>query len=376
MNLSTRTLAVALSLAAASFSFSSGALAADSCKADADCGPGFFCEISAPPSVGCASKDGTPCTDPTPAPAPTDGYCREKPLSCQADADCPAYLACVSPAPDAISCTAPACPPGANCPEPAPCEQPTPDPNAPKLCAPKVIECKADSECPTGFACNAEIGGACPDIACAPGSDCPAPECSPSKKICAPKELDCKADADCPADWRCITFEEGSCSGGTGTGTSTPPAPGSGGGTDPAPPTPPSPGSKPLDTPPDCTTTVRNLCAPKGYLAGIEQGGAAPLTDAKGSAVAEAATDASNGAGKGSGSGSGSNSPQAPSYSSPTKGSNTQPAAAAASGSDSDSGCSTSGRGQGSGLLSVLLVGLVARLARRRQSLTWRRRRG
>lgn len=348
-------LAVALSLAAAAatFSFSSGASAADGCKTDAECGAGFFCEIAPPPSVACASPDGQPadCPEPTPAADPS-GYCREKPISCSTDADCPSYLGCMSTGGSDTVCSAPPCAEGQECPEPV-CETPKEDPNAPKICAPKMIECTSDAACPEGFACNIELGTACPAIACDPSDpNCKQPDCTPeTKKLCGPKEIDCKADADCPTDWRCISFEEGSCSGGgsTGTGSGTATPGGTGVGTEPAP--APSPGSKTLDTS-DCTTTVRNLCAPKGYIAGVEQGGV-NLSGATGSAVAEAADDSSK------------NSTQAPSYSSPTRGSNTESNGASGS-SDSDSGCSTSPRGQGAGLLSVLLVGLAARLARRR----------
>lgn len=334
-------LALSLAAAAASFSVSSSAQAADSCKANADCGAGFYCELQAPPSVSCGSSDGKPadCPEPTPAPA-VEGFCREKPLDCKADGDCPAYLACVSTGGGDVTCSAPACAPGEECPEPV-CEEPKVDPNAPMICAPKMIDCTSDAGCPDGFACNIELGAACPTIACDPSdSNCKQPECDTStKKICGPKEIDCKADGDCPADWRCISFEEGSCSGSGGG--EVPP----GGGGEPVP--APMPGSKFADES-GCSVTVRNLCAPKGYLAGVEQSGS--FDKAQGSPLAEAGGTNNSGS-------------KAPSYSSPTRGSDTQPSSGGAA---SDDGCSTSGSRPGTGLLGVLLVGLAARLARRR----------
>jgi hypothetical protein len=344
MNLTPRSaFAVALSLAAAaaSFTFAPSAQAFSSCKADADCAAGFFCELVPAPSVGCASPDGQPneCPEPGPAPA-VEGYCREKPIECKADADCPAYLACVEAGGGDVTCSAPACPPGGDCPEPV-CEEPKKDPNAPKLCAPKMIECTSDAQCPQDFACNIELGVACPAIACDPtDANCKQPECdqSAAKKLCGPKMIDCKADGDCPTDWRCLSFEEGSCSGG---GSTEPP---SGGGSEPAP--APSPGSKFAD---ECSSTTRNLCVPKGYIAGIEQGGS--FDNAQGSPMAEAGGTKNDGS-------------KAPSYSAP-RGSDTQPTSGGSTEPSGD-GCSTSNRGQGAGLLSVLLVGLAARLARRR----------
>jgi uncharacterized protein (TIGR03382 family) len=212
------------------------------------------------------------------------------------------------------------------------------------ICAPKMIDCTSDAGCPDGFACNIELGAACPTIACDPSdSNCKQPECDTStKKICGPKEIDCKADGDCPTDWRCISFEEGSCSGSGGG--EVPPSPGGG---EPAPTPAPMPGSKFADES-GCSVTVRNLCAPKGYLAGVEQSGS--FDKAQGSPLAEAGGTNNSGS-------------KAPSYSSPTRGSDTQPSSG---GTASDDGCSTSGSRPGAGLFSVLLVGLAARLARRR----------
>jgi MYXO-CTERM domain-containing protein len=344
MNSSRATLLIALSLAAAAFSFSGAAAAADSCKSDADCGTGFFCELFAPPSVGCASKDDEPAECPEPIPTPAaEGFCREKPLSCQSDADCPSYLGCVQVGGD-VTCSSPVCEPGEPCPEPV-CE--SAPPSSEKICAPKQIDCTTDAQCPDGFACNIKLGGYCPVIDCAFDSpDCRS-ECDPSiHKVCGPKEIDCKADADCPADWRCLSFEEDSCSG---SGPSTPPSSGSGGGeegVDPMPAPAPTPGSKTLEDP-SCTATVRNLCAPKGYLAGAAQGGS--FDNASGTPLAEA----------------GSKDKKAPSYSA-SRDSNTTPSNSSP-GASSDKGCSTSGQhGQGAGLLGVLMVGLAARLARRR----------
>ena len=93
-------LLVSLALGLASLSLASSARAGSACQADADCGAGFYCELVSAPSVGCAN-DGSPCDEPAPAPA-TSGVCREKPLSCESDAQCPAYLSCVASGGDTV----------------------------------------------------------------------------------------------------------------------------------------------------------------------------------------------------------------------------------------------------------------------------------
>lgn len=337
---------LSLATAAATFFLSSGAFAAGNCKNDAECGAGFYCDISSPPSIGCGSKDGNSADCEQPAPQETSGYCREQAINCTTDAQCPAYLTCKNVSMGDTACSSPTCPQGQEdgCISEPSCETPKENPDAQKICAPKIIECSSNSVCPEGFACNISIGSGCSTIGCNPDDPSCKPDkpsdCEPDiKKYCGPKEIECKTDADCPTDWNCLSFEEGSCGG---YNPDDPPAqdPSDAGST-------PVPGSKSQDSN-NCTISTRNLCAPKGYLAGIDSGGG--MKDAKGSQLAE-----SGGKDKTAG---------APNYSAPNLESSTNNAVPTAN--NEDSGCSMNPRSQSTGILSLLMVGFAARLARRR----------
>ncbi len=345
-----------LSLAAGltALSLTSAAHAGSSCTKDVDCGEGFRCDLVATPSTsGCASSDGTPCDEPTAPDAPTEsiGYCREKPIPCDSDAQCPSYLSCQTENVGLVTCASPPpCPEGQACPEEPACDEPTTPPDAAKLCAPRWTECTADSQCPADFACNIQIGGGCIDVACSPGEDCPQPTCDEPKKVCGPKQIACQDNSDCPSDWRCLSFDESSCvgSGGEDPDDVTPPS--SGGGSTPVP-APKGGSSKPLDTS-GCTTTTQNFCVPRGYLGGLESR-ASDLGDVESSGA------------PGVSSGGSTKDSSAPTYSAPQ---GTTANGAAAASSSSDGGCSTSHRGaSGGGLVGVMLAALGACLARRRR---------
>jgi MYXO-CTERM domain-containing protein len=68
--------------------------------------------------------------------------------------------------------------------------------------------CATDADCAHGFSCET-VGGGCPAIDCADGSDCDIPECEPALG-CMPVS-DCDADADCPASWVCESAERSDC---------------------------------------------------------------------------------------------------------------------------------------------------------------------
>jgi MYXO-CTERM domain-containing protein len=384
---SLRLLLSALSLAGATLTASSAAFALD-CKADADCGQGFFCELAPTVSTSPGCAPGANCTTPEPAPAAaTTGTCQASPLSCASDADCPEYLTCASSGD--YACAAPSCPAGQNCPAPD-C---TPPANAPKTCQVRSRTCQADADCYGNFQCVITQGGvACATPACPPGApDCPATDCpapgtpAPSQGYCEPKEITCAADSDCPTDWACVEFDETTCSGSAGT--TTPPSMGTGpassasGGmaTPPAPPPPTPPsgggtgtsgsggtgtsgtGTGTSDPGTSCTQKVTRLCAPKGYVAA--SGGRA--TDL---ASPEVAGSTGGGATKGH-QGSSASAVGAPGASG--AGSAGTNAASGSTGSDdSGSGCSVGGAGRsgGSGAFALAAVGLAAWLVRRRRA--------
>lgn len=129
------------------------------CETATDCGEGFTCEEQI--SEICADTAGAPAMDPSgAAPAPPQG-------SGGSSAELPA--------PDPI-------------PEPRTC---TPEPSGRFACVPKMIECSASSDCPTGWLCQQEV-----PTSAAPGCDgCPedsakpAPEPAPvpAPRLCRPE---------------------------------------------------------------------------------------------------------------------------------------------------------------------------------------------
>lgn len=70
--------------------------------------------------------------------------------------------------------------------------------------------CAADDDCEHGYSCE-QVGGSCPAIDCAEGSDCDLPECEPVMG-CVPA-TDCEADSDCAEGWKCASEERTSCNG-------------------------------------------------------------------------------------------------------------------------------------------------------------------
>jgi len=67
-----------------------------------------------------------------------------------------------------------------------------------------------DTSCPKGYACE-EVPAACPDIACAPGSECP--PCTDTVLACVPQP--CSSDSDCESDMVCLERTSSSCTGAT-----------------------------------------------------------------------------------------------------------------------------------------------------------------
>ncbi len=272
------------------------------CQADIDCKTGFYCslsEVSVSTSVPCAIEEASDagvvgCADLDGGVVETvsQGYCFEKPIECQTDADCPGYLTCTTqPQVDSGSSNASeqnAAPIAGSADVPV---------EEVKVCMVKEITCQADSECPTDFECHTyEIGTVCGGTATRP--DCPPDDpscleqevidenCDPNTPVmtegrCEPKAINCTQDSECPSDWFCMDVGGSSCSNsGTTTGGS---SEGSTGST----------GTGGSDTPPiietdmgateitdmgrnkvaiapqdDCQPSVVMMCVPKGYFSG------------------------------------------------------------------------------------------------------------
>ena len=148
--------------------------------------------------------------------------------TCTADSDCVKGWACEVTG--GGTCAARACPPGETCdPQPSDCVN-----VEYKSCVPGP--CRADSDCADGMVCYTHTESDCPPIACAPGQECPVPDCAPrTESACVPRYvLPCAAASDCGSGFTCESAgDECACSGSAGGSD-----PGSDGGT-PTPPTPP-----------------------------------------------------------------------------------------------------------------------------------------
>lgn len=296
---------------------------ATECKADGDCGEGYRCQIiSTPIGVPCAA--GEECAPPE-TDAETSGICVRKPITCQTDADCPSYLKCEEDTPD-VSCGSPGCPDG-NCGEqPVECT-PSEPADTTRTCRPREIECETDSQCPSNFECVSYAVSGCAGTSapCAEGQECPSTpdECQETEqKACMPKLIECESNAGCPSDWECTSYTTRSddC---LDTSISDDPA---------EPPTPGTPAAK-------CENITRSICIPPGFDVGYDNVG----------------EDGSSN--------------EAPTSESAGKGSNSTPSDASASGDDASDGCAVAhvgGSSNGTALLSLLGLGLVARLANRR----------
>lgn len=153
------------------------------CTADADCGgAGLECITQewqdCPVSMGMPCEEGKPCPAPDPAECKTQSqsFCAPPYMgACSVDADCGENFTCVEDQLCACSGSAsrdPSTPPVEEC----SCEA-----SGTKYCQPKEIPCGPEGTCPGDWTC---VGGATPDIACAPGAECPLPEPSPS--LCMP----------------------------------------------------------------------------------------------------------------------------------------------------------------------------------------------
>ncbi|HEY4185478.1 MAG TPA: MYXO-CTERM sorting domain-containing protein [Polyangia bacterium] len=215
---------------------------AQTCATNADCSPGFTCQVSGvvtspacPPDADClkggAGGDSGTVTVSTCQPGP-----------CATDSDCGAGMLCDSH--DVTSCsggttTAP-CAANTKCDASQSQSEPTCTTQTVSMCAYRwQLPCNADVDCGDGFICQPSVSGACsggspvsggaaggatgsPAILPGPPDDCTTTTSYPgSCQVAVPS---CLVDTDCPAGWRCVSYVD---PGATGVGEA--PASGAGG---------------------------------------------------------------------------------------------------------------------------------------------------
>jgi MYXO-CTERM domain-containing protein len=275
---------------------------AQTCKVNADCSKGFFCElVSAPPTdpgptePPCPSGSICPVTDPAPttklvapAPAPT-GYCQE--ASCKADADCGTGMLCHTETFSACAGgTATACPNGADCLVAKPADPVCTETKVSTCMYKWQLPCNVDNDCGSEFSCKPTVSSWCSGSAgtapsgsgtgsgTAPaGTTAPStggaavapipPEmtCGTSTSFpgyCEPKVTTCVVDTDCPATWICAAAPPTRTTNGSGVAVGSPTSTGTGGST----------GTADVATPPSganlpAPVTTRSCVSPVIYVA-------------------------------------------------------------------------------------------------------------
>lgn len=249
-------------LAASGTFLSQGRAAAQSCEADADCGAGYTCKTESYES--CYSDwecdDNSECQPgEVICETYTSSWCAN--VNCEADADCPSFMACqpqtawvcegggmggVGGVGGGVAGTGAAGVGGApivdgGFEEPPTCEEVP----APSVCIPRYdLPCEAASDCGGGFDCVETYYWSCGGGGTGMGGfggvgGGPAPtdagsdeegetdgggswECEqvPSgSNACQLQDLPCETNADCPAGLSCLEqYIYGECTGGAGTG--------------------------------------------------------------------------------------------------------------------------------------------------------------
>jgi hypothetical protein len=211
---------------------------AEECLMDSDCAEGEFCELISAGLVPCSiDEEGNEICDEVEE-TEQMGFCQERPIECETDADCPSHLSCawgggieptesvvvepVSPEDtDEASAEEIAIeePPS----EDLPPEDPEPVEEGPMMCVFIPAQCASDNDCGMNFHCETySVGVSCGGAAAAPcqeGEDCPPqpePDCVDeefTEGYCMPDEIECGSDDMCPTDWRCREIVESDCGG-------------------------------------------------------------------------------------------------------------------------------------------------------------------
>jgi len=187
------------------------------CRSDRDCPDGFFCnpcpmpidcEEGGPCPMDGEDRDGDGNADSDPGMDMPCGPPRCEPIHndyCESDADCPPGFACelrwddVDPLCDETDAA------GNEAGDPErPCYEP---PRG--VCVPRQHECFSDDDCPPGHHCELPFLDA-EDVNCHPQDDGTRPDdCIPPGGVCMPDELACESNEDCPPGMVCEWFRDG-----------------------------------------------------------------------------------------------------------------------------------------------------------------------
>jgi hypothetical protein len=173
--------------------------------------------------------------------------------TCTTDTDCVKGFICQVVG--ATACPAIACAPGSNCTLP-PCT-----PQTISQCMPGP--CNTDSDCATDMVCYADSYTSCPPVvgapSCPPNADCAVPAVDAGActtmtvKSCVPRyDLPCAVNSDCGPDFTCVPDTSTVCAGSGSAGSATVGSSSTGGGASASPPNMASPAepAQPIDAGP------------------------------------------------------------------------------------------------------------------------------
>ena len=186
---------------------SAGGVVGSSCPKGSNC-----VEVPPPPTQMPMPVDGgfvfTPdagVLPPDPVPTPITGTCEPEPIICTTVADCPSTdFDCVM---EMMPTIAPTCPANTICPTPSP-------PVPPSTCVAKPHACSTAADCPAPLTCQA-LSGTCTGSA-AVGPDgkviTTSETCTPGPSVCSWNPVNCTIDTGC-ADplYQCVKVGESSC---------------------------------------------------------------------------------------------------------------------------------------------------------------------
>jgi len=122
---------------------------------------------------------------------------------CESDADCPPGYACELRWDEVPLCDENYDAAGNPTDPDMPCYEPPQG-----VCVPRQHECFSDDDCPAGYHC--ELPFLDQGMNCEPNADGTVPDdCLPPGGVCMPDELKCQSDADCPEGMVCEWFRDG-----------------------------------------------------------------------------------------------------------------------------------------------------------------------
>jgi hypothetical protein len=183
------------------------------CESDSDCGENERCQrmdiaIGAPCSID--SDGNEDCPEPA---EPEPGECVPGPIPCESDAECPGISSCAEDPLGLMDVQD--CAPAEDG-EEVDCEPVTTQSEPTSFCQFVPESCTETSDCAEGLTCTPTDAGCVdsePAVDCAEGQDCPEPETEQEgcgaiddAAYCVPEIIECEADSECPTDWSCETL--------------------------------------------------------------------------------------------------------------------------------------------------------------------------